>query len=103
MDQLAEAMEQVAEIQTRLKSKKALSHEALQVMFEHAYHHMNFAWNARFASSRSYSHLTTARFNKWSRLPKDIWELYVEKGQRKTANKSLQRTSARAFGARSGR
>jgi hypothetical protein len=47
----------------------------LQVGLLHAYHHVNFAWNARYASTEAYTHLTQAQFKRWGRYPKSIENL----------------------------
>lgn len=44
----------------------------LHVGLLHAYHHLNFAWNARYTSTEAYTHLTKAQFNRWGRYPKSI-------------------------------
>ena len=69
---IAEAREQLEEIEKRAKSRKPPCKEELQIMLQHAYHHMNFAWNARHQSTKWYAHLTDADFDAWKQFPSDI-------------------------------
>lgn len=68
---IREAREQLEEIE-RLISSNNPSEEELQVMVEHAYHHLNFAWNARRVTTKQYSKLTYEEFNRWGKYPSDI-------------------------------
>lgn len=43
-----------------------------QTMMEHAYHHLNFAWNTRHISTKRYSKCVEKDFNEWSKFPKDL-------------------------------
>jgi len=71
---LDEAIEELTKL--KKEAKKGTIHVArLQVGLRHAYHHVNFAWNARYASTEAYSHLTKAQFNRWGRYPKNIENL----------------------------
>ena len=69
---LREAREQPEEIEAKLKAGKRPSPGSLELMIEHAYHHMNCAWNARFVASRVYRNLTDSQFNEWGRFPDDL-------------------------------
>jgi hypothetical protein len=71
---LTEAREQIEEIEKLATKEKRPSEVELQIMFEHAYHHLNFAWNIRHASTDDYANLSDAQFNKWSRFPKGLHE-----------------------------
>ena len=44
----------------------------LSVDLQHAYHHLNFAWNARYISTKRYANLTDEDFAKWGKYPIDI-------------------------------
>jgi len=71
---LDEAIEELIKLKNEAKDGKI--HVArLQVGLLHAYHHVNFAWNARYASTESYAHVTRAQFNRWGRYPKSIENL----------------------------
>lgn len=69
---IREAREQLDEIERRISSKKFPSEGELQVMVEHAYHHLNFAWNARRVTTKQYRKLTDEEFNRWGKNPSDI-------------------------------
>lgn len=76
---ITEAREQLEQIEAQAKHKKRISEGELQVMLEHAYHHLNFAWNIRHVSTKHYTHLTESEFNEWSKFPKQIEEFNIEK------------------------
>ena len=69
---LSEAREELERIEARVGGGGGLSEGKLSVMFEHAYHHLNFAWNARRVPMKRYEHLTHADFNEWGRYPADL-------------------------------
>jgi hypothetical protein len=69
---VSEAREELERIEALIRAGDKLSEGELSVMFEHAYHHLNFAWNARRAPMKSYQHLKDEDFNAWGRFPADI-------------------------------
>jgi hypothetical protein len=69
---ISEAREELEEIEALARSGEELDVGDLVVMFGHAYHHMNFAWNARHVSDEKYRNLTDADFNEWGKFPTDI-------------------------------
>ncbi len=68
----------------------------LLLMLEHAYHHLNFAWNARAASTGQYANLTAEEFNRWGKYPKEISSLAVplKRGVNKKAGPDKPRKNA---------
>ena len=78
LSNIAEAREQLEQIEAQAKGKKKPSEIELQIMLEHAYHHLNFAWNIRHVSAKRYSELTDEEFNEWSKFPKDLDEFKLE-------------------------
>jgi hypothetical protein len=68
---LAEAIEQLQKLEHKAADGKLLEEE-LQIGLLHAYHHLNFAWNARRSSTSEYSHLTQSQFKGWGTYPADI-------------------------------
>ena len=66
---IAEARQQIEEIEQLISGRNHPAEGELQVMLEHAYHHLNVAWNARRASLAQYRHMTDRNFNTWSRFP----------------------------------
>jgi len=71
---LSEAAKQLNELE-RMAASGELRVEQLQVGLLHAYHHINFSWNAKWASDDAYRHLTQANFKRWGRYPKRIENL----------------------------
>jgi len=72
LSNIAEAREQLEEIQTRVGEGESITEYDLQVMLEHAYHHLNFAWNVRRVPTKQYAKLSDEEFNQWSRFPPEI-------------------------------
>jgi hypothetical protein len=75
---IAEAREQLEQIEDRAKGAKKPDEAELQVMLEHAYHHLNFAWNIRHASTARYRNLSDEDFNECSKFPKDMEESEID-------------------------
>jgi hypothetical protein len=69
---LAEAREQLAEIEALIQAGNPPRPVVFQVMMQHAYHHLNFAWNARHWPTRRYAHLTEEDFKAGGQLPPDL-------------------------------
>ena len=80
---IAEAREQLEQIEMRAKNGKKPAEGKLQVMLEHAYHHLNFAWNIRHVPTKRYSKLSDAEFNRWSKFPKEIEEWKIERKKKR--------------------
>jgi len=76
---IREAREQLEEIERQISSKKYPSEAELQVMFEHAYHHLNFAWNIRRVTTKQYKKLSDEEFNRWGKYPSDIETFVLSK------------------------
>lgn len=66
---LAEATQEPAGLLQRL-SHDELKEEELQIGLLHAYHHLNVAWNARFAAREQYAQ--EKQFKKWGKYPAKI-------------------------------
>lgn len=79
---IADAREELERIEAKVKSGAAPAEGGFQIMLEHTYHHLNFAWNIRHISSKRYAHLTNEEFNQWSKFPKEI-EVWKIRKQRK--------------------
>ncbi len=84
---IKEAREQLEEIERRIARTDRPSEGELLIMFEHAYHHLNVAWNARAITTKRYANLTDIEFNKWSQYPKDISSFIVPA---KTKSKKIE-------------
>lgn len=91
LSNITEAREQLEQIEERAKNEKKPAEGELQVMLEHAYHHLNFAWNLRHISTKKYSQLSDDEFNEWSKFPKQI-EVYniVKKSKRGTKKRNTR-------------
>ncbi len=74
---LAEAREQLKRIELRVRDGVAPAEGEFQVMLEHAYHHLNFAWNVRRISTERYSHLTGEEFDRRGRFPEVLKEFKI--------------------------
>ena len=72
LSNLTEAREQLEKIEVRVKTGEPPAEGEFQVMLEHAYHHLNVAWNARRVSTKRYSQLTEAEFKRWGEFPKEL-------------------------------
>lgn len=66
---IREAREQLEKIEKSVAAGKRLSEGELFVMLQHAYHHLNFAWNARKVSNSRYAKLSEEEFNEWGKYP----------------------------------
>ncbi len=83
LSNLSEAREQLEQIERRVKNGEKISEIDLQIWIEHAYHHLNFAWNIRHVSTKRYSRLTDEEFNLWSKFPKEITVYHLRKTKSK--------------------
>ncbi len=86
---IAEAREQLEQIEARAKNGKKPSEGELQIMLEHAYHHLNFAWNIRRIPTEKYSKSSDAEFNRWSKFPREIEEWRIENRKKRNERKSI--------------
>ncbi len=84
---IAEAREQLEQIEERAKNGEKPAEDELQIMLEHAYHHLNFAWNIRHVSTKRYSQLSDDEFNEWSKFPKQIEVSKIVKRRKRGAKK----------------
>ena len=72
LSNVSEAREELEQIEALIRAGGELSEGELSVMFGHAYHHLNFAWNARRVADEEYRNLKGEDFNAWGRFPTDI-------------------------------
>lgn len=68
---LSEARDELNDLLMKIDAG-TLCEEELQVGLLHAYHHLNFAWNARRVATSRYASLTQREFETWGRYPSDI-------------------------------
>ncbi|MBI5806029.1 hypothetical protein HZA73_08280 [candidate division TA06 bacterium] len=72
INHIAEAREELQAIEGYLSSNKDYSEIELQIGLEHAYHHLNFAWNTRRATDKKIKNMSDAEWNQYGKFPKDI-------------------------------
>ena len=75
---IKDAREELENIEKLLEESK-LSETDLQIMLEHAYHHLNFAWNIRFLTGKRFKELSDDDFNEGSKYPKELEIYKIEK------------------------
>lgn len=80
LSNINDAREQLEEIEKLIEEKK-LSEVAFQIKLEHAFHHLNFAWNIRHLPSKSYRKMSDEDFNEWSKFPEEIEIYKIERNQ----------------------
>lgn len=90
LSNIKEAREQLEEIENLIAQNKTMSEIELQIQLEHAYHHLNFAWNIRCKSSKNYAKLSDDEFNEWSKFPKEI---HISKLVRPKQKSNAQRSA----------
>jgi hypothetical protein len=84
---ITEAREQLEHIERRARNEKKPNEYELQTMLEHAYHHLNFAWNVRRVSTKRYANLSDAEFNQWSKFPKEMEKQKIKKKKKSKGKK----------------
>jgi hypothetical protein len=78
---IAEAREQLEQLEIALKQPQVRHEATLQIGLEHALHHLYFAWNVRKISTKSYRSMTNKEFNRWSKVPKDLEVTCITSGK----------------------
>lgn len=68
LQSITEAIEHLQEVQKGLRGQD-YSIGAFQVLMEHAYHDLNFAWNIRNAPRLEIWECSKDNYTKWSKLP----------------------------------
>ena len=72
---LKEAKEQIEYILNNLASNPEYSEEEFKICLEHAYHHLNFAWNIKKVDEQRAEACSEDDFKKWSKYPRgEIFE-----------------------------
>lgn len=83
LSNIIEAREQLQEIERLVEDGTQPSKGEFQVMLEHCFHHLSFAWNVRKVSIEKYANLSDKDFNKWSKIPKEIEPLKIRTDRKK--------------------
>jgi len=68
LQNISEAREQLEEIERFLLNPEYEECE-LRIDLEHAYHHLNYAWNIRDESDAALAEHSAENFAKWSQYP----------------------------------
>jgi hypothetical protein len=69
---LREAAEELQRTIQRLEADPGYGEPELQIAVEHAYHHLNHAWNARHCSRAESSECSDDNFARWRKFPRDL-------------------------------
>ncbi len=69
---ITEARVELQKMEKRIASKDRPSEGELFAAMEHAYHHLNFAWNSRHMPSKEYDRMSDEDFNVCADFPKDM-------------------------------
>ena len=91
LSNITEAREQLQQSESRVANGEKVSEIELQIMLEHAYHHLNFAWNIRHAPTKRYANLTNEDFNLWSKYPKELWQACICDKEVKNQERRIKR------------
>ena len=65
---IAEAIEELQKLERKATNGELLEEE-LQVGLQHAYHHLNFAWNVRRIPTSEYSRMSQTQLERWGAYP----------------------------------
>jgi hypothetical protein len=95
LSNIAEAREQLQQIEARANTGEKISEVEFQILLEHAYHHLNFAWQIRHTPTKRYANLTDEDFNLWSKYPKEIKAYRVEKPEGKRTDERKPKTETK--------
>ena len=74
VNNLRDVREQIDEL-VKLAEAGDLDDVNFELKMEHAYHHLNFAWNIRHVPPDRASRCVAEDFNDWSMFPSDL-EIY---------------------------
>lgn len=69
---LEEAKVEIDIIIRTIKADPDYEEGGLRPVMQHLYHHINTAWNSRFASEKDTHEYSQSDFVKWRQFPKDI-------------------------------
>jgi hypothetical protein len=72
LSNLKEAQEELAQAIANFEAGKEVSFGDFHVSMAHAYHHLNTAWNGRYATLEEWQQCTEENYAKWESFPKDL-------------------------------
>lgn len=76
---IKEAREELEKIEKEINSSEPPEEIEFMLMLEHAYHHLNFAWNIRNVATDKYATMIDEDFNRWGKFPTDIHLAEIKK------------------------
>ena len=86
---LVEARDQLNEIISGIDAGKTLPEGAFLVYIQHAYRHLNLAWNARHVSAAKYQKMSMRDFNQGSKFPKGTeWKSFHQTRKSKSGSRA---------------
>ena len=75
---ISEAKQELEKLESQIESGKKPDLVELQISLQHAYHHINFAWNVRNKTLKEYQKFTDKDFKKFGKYPIDICKSILE-------------------------
>jgi|GEM_PF-1905280 len=69
---LKDVMEQLERTIKDLEKNKKYELKEYWIEMSHIYHHLNVAWNARYAPLKKYKKISDKDFNKWAKYPTEL-------------------------------
>jgi hypothetical protein len=70
---LADCAEELQKLISHIDDR-TLEESEFQIGMQHAFHHLNFAWNARHWPLKRYRMCTQRDFNQAGRFPRDLYK-----------------------------
>ena len=72
LSHLREAHEELTKTITRIEAEDPVDEVLLEISLEHAYNHLNTAWNSRAMDDKAVAFLSEDDFYAWRQFPTDI-------------------------------
>jgi hypothetical protein len=69
---ISEAREELESIEAKIAAGTPPDDVEFQVAMQHAFHHLNCAWNIRHESLDRYANMSREDFERWGRFPNDL-------------------------------
>jgi hypothetical protein len=68
---LGEAIQELQKVTTALESR-AMTREEFEIALEHAYHHINTAWNSRSITNEEAKNHSDTDYIRWRHFPTEL-------------------------------
>ena len=69
---LQEAKVEIDTLLKELRENRCCEHDDFFPLMKHIFHHINTAWNARYASKKETHEYAEADFTRWRQFPDDL-------------------------------